>query len=179
MPHSPEHPEAWPATPWVIRTRIIKLEQREAYEEVDLYQCQYPDGVTPGAFRMGPVRNLKRDRETLQLIPNTSMPNNRFEGTLHMHLVPGQPADGQLRCRAGKFADREPTFSWDAYQAWKLENPDSEPDFTITYSAWSNTVPLGEVAPDPVPEPGVITMLIVGIIGLGIASWRSARRTKG
>jgi hypothetical protein len=165
--------QTWPDTPWVIRERTVRLTHPQP-DTVDALTCRYPNGQEITAYRESPVFGLQRNRQTLILERDE---NDIFTGTLRMHLIPGQPADGEVRCKAGTYGDnRAVLLNMNAYRAWKREHPDEEPDQTILWSDWSNSQPLGVVEPDPVPEPGLILLLAIGAVGLWIAGWRRKTR---
>jgi len=170
MPHSEAHPEPWPDTPWVIRKRNVRL-KHEAPETIDFYRCQYPNGLEVTAMRQGALYGLKRGQGATFSLETDA--EGIHHGVLHMHLVPGQPADGEVSCQAGKYENnRELAYNRDAYRMWKFQNPGQEPELNVLWSEWSNSQPLGVVEPDPVPEPGLLLMLAIGILGLTVAGWR-------
>lgn len=159
--------QTWPDTPWVARTRTVKL-LHPSPDTIDFYRCQWTDGTDITLFREGDVM-IERDQSTFIMAKDAV---NGHVGTLRMSLVPGQPGD--VRCKAGVY---ENPVSADiardvgAYRTWQDANPGEHLNLAVSWSDWSNSLPIGTVEPNPVPEPGLVIMLMVGTLGLVVAGW--------
>ncbi len=172
MPHSEAHPEPWPDTPWVIRHRPTRL-KHEAPDSLDAYKCQWPDGTELTAMREGAVSGIAKSKTADGTFAFEKDAEGIHHGVLQMHLVPGQPATGEIRCKAGAYeANRELVYDRSAYQMYKAMNNGEEPEFNMLWSEWSNPQPIGVVEPDPVPEPGLVTALIIGVAVMAVLAWR-------
>lgn len=169
MPHSDDHPEEWGESPYVIREIEVRLLHERA-DTVDAYWCQWPDGTESTSFREGAVRGIDRDRTTFVMRKDA---DGVHSGRLQMHLVPGQSPADEIRCKAGTYGDqRSLVYDMNAYRAWQADHPGEELNVEILWSDWSNGRAIGEVEPDPVPEPALVLLLALGIIGLCFAAWR-------
>ena len=159
--------ETWPVLPWVIRTREVKLLHVEA-DTIDGYKCRWPNALPESEgvmeFRYSPLYGLTRDKNTGII--------DKAEGDIHvghiqMLLVPGQDPAGEVRCLAIRQEPRE-TRTAAGHKAWLAENPDGV--VIREESLWSNPRPVGVVEPDPVPEPGIVVGLFLGVLALAAFS---------
>lgn len=168
--------QIWPDSPWVTRTREVKL-LHTAPDSIDFYRCQYTNGVEVLSYREDNV-TIARDHSTFIMDAEYLEDGSGIHtGTLRMGLTPGQPGD--IRCKAGSYATdemRDIAHSASAYRQWEAEHPNETWSAEILWSDWSNSLPIGPVSPDPVPEPGVVLMLLIGVIGLWVVGWRRKTR---
>lgn len=160
--------QTWPDTPWVIRYRDVRL-QHPTPDLIDGYQCQWQDGLVLTAMREGNVTLDPPASRTTGIYPSV---DNIHSGQLYMHLIPGQPADGPVRCLAYRWEPRLVTRQ--QWNEWEEANPGKTP--VMIKSDWSNSQPLGPVLPDPVPEIGLNLAIITGLLGLWFMSWRRRPR---
>lgn len=169
MPHSEEHTEPWGTAEHVVRKREVSF----AHETPDLvtgYRCRWPNELTEGEeFHYGPV-DVGLNRSTGILFKNDS---GGHTGVLHMIAKPGQDAAGDVECQA-RTLDPIEARTLNGYRDWKATHPDEEPQ--LVSSEWSNPQPLGEIQPDPVPEPLLFWGLMAGLAGLVFFAWRQKTR---
>ena len=154
--------QTWPDLAHVIRKKQVRL-LHPTPDIIDGYKCRYPNALvgTPDLeFRTSPVHGLTREPDGFL----TKDAEGVHTGQIQLHLVPGQDAAGEMRCQAFKMEPRLLTIG--EYQAWKVTHPDEEP--VRLYSDWSNARPLGDVLPDPVPEPTFGVSLLLGVLALAI-----------
>lgn len=151
----------------IIQNRSVRF-THPTPQLVDGFQCNWPNGdPAPGAplrREMG-VYDVTRDATT-----------GIYQGTLGMHLWPGQDPAGDVRCKAYTLSPRFATK--EELNAWVAAGPPNGPARVQErlLSLDSNPRPLGEVPPNPAPEPGLTLALVLGTLGLWVAGWRRKTR---
>jgi len=164
--------QTWCVVPWVIRTRQVRL-VHELADTVDKYVCRWPNALEDSdvrPFRTSVVYGIGRDKSTGVMDKDAQ---GIHTGFIRMHLMPGQDPAGEVRCTAARW-DPPETRTNEGYKTWKATHPDDEP--TWLTSDWSNPQPLGVVEPDPVPEPGIVVSLFLGVLALAAFSKVFRRR---
>lgn len=151
----------------IIRERPVRF-THPTPELVDGFQCNWPNGdPAPGV-------PLRREMGVYDVVRDAT--TGVYHGTLGMHLWPGQDPVGDVRCKAYTL---NPRFGTQAeLNDWVNASPANGPirEQERILSVDSNPRPLGEVPPDPAPEPGLIFALVLGVLGLWVAGWH--RRTR-
>jgi len=163
--------QTWCVKPWVIRKREVRL-VHELADTVDWYTCRWPNALDDREehpYRHSNVFGIRKDGSGTM----TKDADGVHTGYITMHLVPGQDPAGEVRCTASRL-DPSETRTREGYKAWKATHPDEEP--AKLTSAWSNPQPLGPVEPDPVPEPGIVVSLFLGVLALAAFSKVFRRR---
>lgn len=149
----------WSVVPYVSRPQIVRLKHNEPHT-INGYVCSWPNGAEEAT-----------DRLEANIINLTLGADGTHTGKLMLIVYPGQDPSGEIRCNA-----RRLTPHFDTLQetiTWHEENPELQQEWLI--SGDSNPLLLGEILPNPVPEPSFFVGLVVGLLLL-IALTRRALR---
>jgi len=168
MPHSEAHPEDWPEIPAVHEKFDVHLYQPPAVEGdervVKAWSCCYPSQHSVDGRRCNFLTNIREQ------------PDGTLLGRLET-IRYGGGDEGPLVCKAHAGKPYPEGFNaLRAVQTWTPEQlAEFEAEHAVVESGNSNHLPM-QTSKEYVPEPGMLLLLVLGILGLAVAGWRRTTR---